>query len=152
MQTRSKPATSNPATSKPAAYKHATSKSVVVAGTNSMSYNSFLNEANRLITSAKQTGISRQDQLLYIIELFTLIERNVVKVYMTEILDFPNMHERFLKLINVIYKKADEIYNDIGKMLTEEIDKDNISLCISTIQAVCQARTELLAIAEKRIC
>jgi hypothetical protein len=142
MQTRTKPATS-----KSAAYK-----SVVVAGTNSMSYNSFLNEANRLITTAKQTGISRQDQLLYIIELFTLIERNVVKVYMTEILDFPNMHERFLKLINVIYKKADEIYNDIGKMLTEEIDKDNISLCISTIQAVCQARTELLAIAEKRIC
>lgn len=119
----------------------------------SMSYNSFLTEANRLINSAKRADISRQDQLLYIIELFTLIERNIVKVYMTEIMDFPSMHERFLKLINVIYKKADDIYNDIGKMLTElceERDQENILLCFGTIQTLCRARTELLVITEKR--
>ena len=76
-----------------------------------MSYKEFVDELQRIVEQIDDTYGTAQ--LLYIKELYTVIYKNIVNVYMSQVHDFPEKYAKFAHLISIIHYKSEEFLRNI---------------------------------------
>ena len=111
----------------------------------------FIQQTYWLVEQVKSHDITTDIQLVHVINLFTHIEQNIVQYFNTEIVHNPEKDEWFLQFVNVVYKKAKELYDDITKILwnlPKNSSHETAELCCSAMYAITRARNEIFMIVE----
>jgi hypothetical protein len=102
-----------------------------------MSYKVFIAELHRHVLCVKETYDIAQ--LTHIKELYTMIAKHIVEVYMAYVHDSPGKYSRFAELISVMYNKSEEFLHQINI---------NTGKKLGVFDAIYKARTAMFEIAE----